>query len=330
MIKKISLIILIALALQSCNLGTSGSWQNDHIEKEKREEIKLLNDRLFKALMSGNTEGIKRLMAPELVEKVDSNFYNSIKNINISFNSKSYKIVDEYNVVNSSTGLSNTLMSDASADNGYIINYKAMNKDMYVSLLMPTGLDNELLVTAIYGKYGDEWKINILQFGQYSLFEKTAPDYYKLAQESYNKSYLIDAINYISLANQCLRPGNENFKYKKEKEITDFYTKVLNEANTNFALPMTLEKIDTKPKIFKIFPQITNEGFFPMVYYLSSINVKNVKALKDENDKVKVEVSKLFKGIDKDKKNVFYWAFNEMPDGVKLVEHYGFIDKLQE
>ncbi len=330
MIKKILLIILVAITLQGCNLGTSGSWQNDHIEKEKREEIKLLNDRLFKALMSGNIEGIKRLMAPELVEKVDSDFYNSIKNINTSFKSKSYKIIDEYNVVNSTTGLSNTLMSDASADNGYIINYKAMNKDMYVSLLMPTGLDNELLVTAIYGKYGDQWKINILQFGQYSLFKKTAPDYYKLAQESYNKSYLIDAVNYISLANQCLRPGNENFKYKKEKEITDFYTKVLNEANTNFALPMTLENIDTKPKIFKIFPQITNEGFFPMVYYLSSINVKNVKALKDENDKVKVEVSKLFKGIDKDKKNVFYWAFNEMPDGVKLVEHYGFIDKLEE
>lgn len=328
--KNILLIFLVALTLQSCNVGTSSSLKNERIHKEKREEIKILNDKLFKGIMNNDITGVKALMADKLIEKDGSEIEKSIKYINSSFKSGSYKILDEYYVTNSTTGLNNTLVSDVSGDNGYVLNYQAMNDDMYVSLLLPTGINNDLLITVIYGKYNDQWKINILQFGQYSLFKKTAPDYYKLAQESYRRSYLIDAVNYITLANQCLNPANEIFKYKKEKEITDFYAKLIKEANTKYTLPMTIENIDTKPKIFRIFPQITNEGFFPMVYYLSSIDLKDTKALKNENEKVKIEVSKLFKGIDKDKKNVFYAAFNEIPDGKKSIDHYGFVDKLKE
>jgi hypothetical protein len=79
--------------------------------------------------------------------------------------------------------------------------------------------------------------------------------------------------------------------------------------------------------VFRNFPELANGGVFPMVYNFSDINLKDTTALKTENEKVKKEASRMFTGIDKDKKYVFYWAFNEMPDGKKLVEHYGFIDK---
>ena len=42
---------------------------------------------------------------------------------------------------------------------------------------------------------------------------------------------------------------------------------------------------------------------------------------------VKKEVSRIFPGIDQDKKFVFYWAFNELPDGERIVEHYGYVDQ---
>ena len=54
------------------------------------------------------------------------------------------------------------------------------------------------------------------------------------------------------------------------------------------------------------------------------------RALKIENDKVKKEINVMFKGIDQNKKNVLYWVFNQIPDGKKMIEHYGFIDKLSE
>ena len=330
MIQRTLLIILTVLTIQSCNLSTSGTWKNDHIEKDTREQIKILNDKLFKAITSNDVTGVKALLSDKLLEKGTSDLDKIINQVSTSFKTDSYRILDEYDVHNSTAGIGNTLPSGISGDNDYILNYQALNKEMYVSLLLPNGVPNELLITAIYGKYNNGWKINILQFGQYSLFGKTAPDYFKLAKSSYDKSYLIDAVNYIGLSKQCLRPANDFFQYQKNKEINDFYEKAMQEVNSKFTFPMTLENIDTKPKVFRIFPEMINEGFFPMVYYLSDINLKDTTALKIENEKVKKEVDRLFTGIDKDKRFVFYWAFKEIPDGKKLVEHYGFIDKQTE
>jgi hypothetical protein len=325
--KKILLIILTILTLQNCNLGTSKIWVNENIEVEKKEQIKILNDKLFKAIISDDVKGVKALMSDKLLEIGIKDLDKLINQISTSFKSDGYRILDEYNVLNSTTGNINTLISTGSNENDYTINYHALNEEMYISLFLPTSIDNELLITAIYGKYEDQWKLNILQFGQYSLFKKTAPNYFKLAKESYNKSYIVDAVNYISLSKQCLMPANDFFHFQKEKEINEFYDKVMKEINSKHTFPMILDNIESKPKIFRIFPQMISEGFFPMVYYLSDIDLKDTIALKIENEKVKKEVGRLFTGIDKDKKFVFYWAFKEIPDGKKSVNHYGFIDQ---
>jgi hypothetical protein len=62
-----------------------------------------------------------------------------------------------------------------------------------------------------------------------------------------------------------------------------------------------------------------DEGYFPMVFYLSKINVKDTVSLKDEYGKVKSEVKNIFTGIGTRKKYVLYQAYNEMPDGIHRV-----------
>lgn len=333
MIKKIfsvTITIVIYFLFQSCGSGVSGTWTNEHIDKNKQEQIKVLNDKLFKAIINNDAAGVKALMSDQLIENAGADLDKLINQASTAFKADKYRILEAYNIQNSSPNMMNTLPSDASGDNDHVISFQAMNKEMYVSLLLPEGMNNELLITAIYGNYNNEWKLNILQFGQYSLFKKTAPDYYKLAKESYGQSYLIDAVNYISLSKQCLRPANNTFQYLKEKEINEFYEQLMKEVNTKYTFPMTLENIDTKPKIFRIFPEMINEGFFPMVYYVSEINLKDTTALKIENNKVKKEVGRLFTGIDKNKKFVFYKTANEVPDGTKAVEQYGFVDQLEK
>lgn len=327
MIQRTLLILLTVLTIQSCKLGTSETSKNENIDKETKEQIKTLNDKLFTAITTNNVNDVRLLMSDALLEKGVENLDTLVNQIFNSFKADSYRILDEYYVHNSTTGIGNTLPSGISGDNDYIIHYQALNKEMYVSLLLPNGLDNDLLLMVIYGKYGSDWKINILQLGQYSLFSKSAPDYYRLAKACYDKSYLIDAVNYLELAKLCLRPANDFFQYQKEKEINEFHIKIMNEAYSKYQFPLTLDKIASKPKVFRIFPQIMNEGFFPMVYYLTDISLKDTTALKLENEKVKKEVGRLFTGIDQDKKYVIYWAFNEAPDGIKLVEHYGYIDR---
>jgi hypothetical protein len=329
MIKKLLLIVVSIFGLQSCNVGGSRVWKNENIDKEKREQIKALNDKLFKSIINNDVVGTKALMSDKL-EKGSNDLDKLIKQVSSSFKADGYRILDEYNVKNSTTGIGNTLPSGVTGDNDYVISYQALNKEMYVSLMIPEDLDNELLITAIYGRYDNDWKINILQFGQYTLLNKTAPDYYKLAKASYDKSYLIDAVNFISLSKQCLSPANNFFRYQKDKEINEFHEMIMKEVNSKYQLPLTLDNVGTKPKVFRIYPEMLKDGVFPMIYYLSEINLMDTTALKIENKKVREEVGRLFTGIDQNKKFVFYWAFNKIPDGKTPVEHYGFIDKRTE
>jgi len=328
MLKKLLITLIIFISLQACNVGGSGIWKNENIDKAKRDEIHALNEKLFKSIINNDVAGVRSLMSGKLLEKGSIDLDQLIKRMSSSIEADNYRTLDEYNVKNSTTGIANTLPSGFSGDNDYVINYQALNKEMYVSLIL-CGRDSEILTTAIYGKYDSEWKINILQFGQYSLFKKPAPEYYKLAKASYDKSHLIDAVNLISISKQCLNPANNFFHYQKEKEINEFHELVMKEVDSKYQLPLTLGNITTKPKVFRIFPEMISEGFFPMVYYQSQINLNDTSALKLENKQVKKEVSRLFTGIDQDKKFVFYWAFNTMPDGKTPVEHFGFIDKLK-
>jgi len=66
-----------------------------------------------------------------------------------------------------------------------------------------------------------------------------------------------------------------------------------------------------------------------MIEYYSSISLGDTATLRLENDKINQEIGKVFKGIDKDKKFLFYKAYNELPNGKTPVKTYGFVKELQ-
>lgn len=326
MIKKTFLFILILIVNQSCNLNTTGTWKNKSVDRRKREEIKALNDKLFKAIHNNDVAVFNEVMSDSIKLNIDMD--KQLEDLHHSLKTDNYKVLDEYNVVSASADARNTLISDELADNSYEANYLASNKETYSSLLLTSDKDNEQLILLVYGKYGEEWKVNIFQYGQYRLLGKTAPEYLKLSQMSYLKGHLMNAMSYITIARQLLHPLNDFFRFKKETEINEFYKKVMTEANAKFPLPLTLENIETKPRIYKMVPQVTADGFFPMLYYVSSIHINDEAALKNENEKVKKEISRLFQGIEEEKKYIFYWVSNESQDAGKVAEQYGFVDTL--
>jgi len=327
MTARLFLFIFSFLVFQSCNVGTSGIWKNNHIDAETTAEIKLLNDKLFKAIANNDPSDLNTILSDSLLQQGAGikDFINQVHNV---FLSKSYKILDEYYVSSSTTGLSNTIPGVA-GDNSYVINYFAVNKEMFVSLLMPTEQENEALILAIYGKHKNVWKLNILKVGQYSLFKKNSIDYYKIAKSYYEKHNLLDAYININLSERLLRPVNDIFIFQKENEINSLTALIKTELNTKFPLPFAMDKISTAPKMFGISPEMSDEGFCPLVQYLTDINLKDTTLLKGENEKMKEEIKKLFSGVEKNNKYIFFRAFNKLPGGPEPVQHYGFIDHLR-
>jgi hypothetical protein len=65
-----------------------------------------------------------------------------------------------------------------------------------------------------------------------------------------------------------------------------------------------------------------------MVEYLTSIDLNDTVRTKVENELIHQSIGHIFKGIDKDKRYLYYKAYNEMPNGTTPVPTYGFVKKL--
>ncbi len=198
----ILLTILTAFGLQSCNVGTTGTWKDENIEQGLKNEIEALDRKVMEAVTTNNSDLLKSIMSDKLL-----------------------------------------------------------------------------------GKSGD----NIDQ----------------LIQQA---SSIITTTDYI---------------------ILNQFEKVMTEINSKYKFPMTLDAIDSKPQILSIYPLGMAEGYFPMIEYLTNLDLKDTVQTKAEYENIHLEIVKSFKGIDKDKDYIFYKAFSQMPDGKTQVPTYGFIKELK-
>jgi hypothetical protein len=325
-------LLLSAFLATSCQIGTSGSWKDENINKQIRDQISPLDNKLFNSIMTKNIPEVKKLLSPALLSSAGSTTDSLINKVAGALSPTGYNIVNEYYVKNTATDISNTVFSGlGGGSNDYAISYKALNNEMYVSVIKSKTSPTNALILAIYGKYGDEWKINILHIGEYSTLEKTAPDYYEDAVKLYNSGDMLDAAHKMMVASPLSAPGGEYFKYQNNDKMKDFYSKLLKTINTTYKFPFVVTGVKTHPQIFSVYPQYIDElghkGIFPAIRYISSINIDDTIALKAENQELHKSIGKIFKGIDQNNNFILYKAFNKMPNAQTNVDQYGFIQK---
>lgn len=325
---------LFLLILQSCTVDTTGTWKNDRINPEVKNQIAVLNKKLFKSLVAADITSAKKLMAPILIENSEKEISAIVGAFNENYKTTEYQVLDEYYTKNSGKNVTNVLLSARGDASDYKIAYLALNEEMYVSILVSKNLPVNFLIMAAYGKYNDGWKLNILQVGNYSILDKNATDFYKTALEQYKKGNLINAADQIIVASEIAHPAESHFSFNSDSEMQAFYSKVLKEVDNKYKFPMVLNNIKTEPSIFSINPQVLTvgnlKGVFPMIKYQSKIKLSDTIALKTENLEIQKSIVSKVSGIDKNNALVFYQAFNQTPNGKTLVQHYGFVQHISK
>lgn len=322
-------IVGLSILLQGCNVGASGSWKDENIQQSLKQEIRQLDETVIKSIITNDVELFKSLMSSKLLEQSGRNISNLVTQANSVIRSNNYEILHQFHVKNSSTGIGNTVMSGVGGEHDFVIRYQALNHDMFISLVVPESSHDHVLVTNIYGKYPEGWKLNIVQFGQYTVDGKTATELYSDAIKLYEQGYLMDAANSMFLSSQVTNPANQFWAYKNEEKMKNFYEKVIFELKSTYSFPIELDEISTKPEILNVYPQRIDEGYFPMVEYLTNIELSDTVKTKQENEQIQATIGQIFKGLDKNKKYVFYKAFAERPNGKTPVQTYGFIQNIE-
>jgi len=328
--RKIILGIFTALVFSTSCHGGGGTWKDNNIDPKIKAEIHELNNQIIDGFTEGNQDKIFSICSDKLLEQSKNNISILIQQSKTKFPKDKFTILNEYYQKNSSENVQTTVFSGISCDHDYVIGFNALNSESFVSVGYFKDDLWESSVVFIYGKYGNKWKLNIMQLGVLKLMNKDASDWYNVSKSDYEKGYLIDAINDFTLANQIMKPANEMWKYQKEKEIIDFGQKVMSEINSKYSFPMTVDYVKSKPQIFRIFPQGMAEGYYPTIQYTTTLDMNDSIKLSKECDEIHSRIGELYKGIDKNKKMIFYRAFKSIPTGTTPVENFGFIRRYKE
>ncbi len=323
--------ITLVACIYSCKFSVNGEWKDDHINNDVRNEISALNKKLLQNVKDDNVPAIKEMMSKILIDSSGTKIDTLINNTSHNILGSDYTIINEFYTKNTTDNLTLNLFSGNGDDNDYQISYEALNKEMYTSLLIPHTGHGNAVVLVCYGKYNSGWKINVLYFGVRRVFNKTAPDYYSIARDEYDKGNLINAAEMMAIAKELSRPLSEYFKYKNDDAMKDFYTKVITEGNKYYHFPITAN-ISTHPQIFSIIPQIvdqgTPQGVFPIIRYKSSIPQTDTTALKAEKDNLQKVIGSVFKGITTENDYIIYQACDKIPASAsEIIHRYGFLER---
>jgi hypothetical protein len=240
----------------------------------------------------------------------------------------SFTLVDEYYVVNKYI-LADTISALNEGVNNHRIIYPGSAREMYIAFYMPKDKKaaNRSLITAVFSNLDYGWKLTRLDLALYSINGKTSPELYKYALQEYSKGYLAAAAYTMQLATNCARP-TDTWMYEKEKEIFDFASQVVGEANGKYLYPVVIKQVSTEPLLLGIYSNNADEGTFPMISYQSKIKLSNVEAIKKEQQQIKKVIGQVYPGIDKGRKYLYYAAYNEMPSATKNVAKYEIKDQL--
>lgn len=312
------------------NLNVAGMWKDDNIDPKIKAKIYKLNNQFVEGFTKSNPDTVFDICSDKLLETGKNDLNMLILQMGKNYLKEDFKILNDFYNKSTTKNSRTRVLTGLSDNHDYSIGFKAINNEVFVSVGYFDEFPVQMGFTFIYGKYNDKWKLNIIQIGVLMIMEKDAFDWYTSAKKEFEKGHLIDASIHISLARQMIKPANELWLYQKEDEIIKYSEEVTKEINSKYTFPLMVDYVETKPQIYRIYPQVMSEGGFPMIEYTTKIELSDTVNLAKENDEIHNKIGQLFKGIEKGKKMIFYSASNSIPRGYQPVKTYGFIKYLEE
>jgi len=323
--KHIIVLLVIASILPGCFWKEAGSWKNGRINLSQRAEFHDLDDKLLQGLKNADNDQLGFVESRTLIE--DPSVTREVNQISELFQKSDFKLMDEYYVVNRYKE-TDTIETNTTGLNNYRLIYNGRAQEMYIAFFVQKAGNLKYMITAVFCKFSYGWKVYTLNYDIYAINGKTAPELYQAAQSAYDKQYFVNALNFSELAHSCVRPG-PIWAYAAEDSINAFYYRLHDESKNKLKYPIVLNTISTHPKIFKVFAGNFNDGYYPMVYYQSSINISDTAAIRKENNAMMKVLPAILPGIDKDNKWLLFTAFNKLPNMNESVDRYEMDNRLK-
>jgi hypothetical protein len=310
------------LIVQAC-VTVPGSWKNEKISSGKRDDFHQLNSDALRYLKANDPKGLRALLSKEMLGENNERLVELISN---RLTDNPYDLLDEYYVVNRYRD-TDTVATQGGDIKRYAMIYPYAATQMYFAFFIPKKPASKYMISLIFAKFDYGWKIIKMELAPYTINGKTAPELFDLAEDEYNKKYLQAALNNVTLALSCITPCSY-WRYPQQHETAIFYGKLTALVEERYRYPLVLKQVSTGPMILRVYSKTTDDGTFPLIYYMTHFNVSDTNAVKKENLQIRSAVKKIMPGLDEGSPYIYYSAFNKEPTGYETVDHFDMIEKL--
>lgn len=314
--------LLLAISLTACTF--TESKKDNQIDPQIKDQIHVLSDRIFNGFVQNKPENVLTTCSDRLLNNREE-IKKLMQLLQGNLQMRNLRILNEYYQKNASKKNVGIVSSGQNNNHDYVIRYEALDKEMYVLVGSFITKTDQKCITLIFGKHDNHWKLSGLQAGLLKIMNKDAYDWYRLAKSDYERGYYIDALCNINLSTQLLKPANHFWQYQKEREIETFEQKITKQIYSKYSFPLTVNEVETKPVIFRVYPQVMPDGCYPLIMYTTSVDFDDVQKLAKECNAIHDQIGKLFKGIENNNKKILYRPFKTIPTGTETGKQYGFM-----
>ncbi|QQL50387.1 hypothetical protein [Mucilaginibacter ginkgonis] len=321
---KTALLIIASGYLYSCNSSSPapGIYKDAGIPSAKRNEFHNLTDSLFAFLKAGREGAIESMISRDLM---DNNANKRTRELVANqLKANKYSLFDDYYIVPKP---GDDKFLNAKADS-LGLRLDSVARETYIALYIPKESANQKMISLVYGKFNYGWRLDKIELAPYTKNGRAAKELFDRARSQYARGYLVDAVNSMTGAIECATPSEELLPPDHSK-TSALYGIIVNQANDKYKFPLVLNNVPGKPVIFRIGTIEMKDGTYPTISYLSKISIKDTAAVREQNNAVKKIIGNVLKGIDKDKKYLVYYIYNEKPNSYTNSYSFDITDKLQ-
>lgn len=317
--------IWIFLFLLSCQLRNEPVLEGDRVNMEDKREIDKMIAQIHKGLQKKDGGYINNILSDEL------------KTALVNYTEKIQELVNEVHL-DSQNFLRNTVFECQINNNIFSKIGTVESKENHFSFVFPIRRHvyvklftlssateyEKYLVSTIFIKEKQRWKLGGFYIGYYSYYGRNAHDLYSEASiHYYNDNYVL-AYLYSQMMLATINPANTNLRYNLEDEMKQLGQDALEKLKSVSGLPAIVETVPTKPEIFEVRVQLSHRIPSPIVYYKTSVSLANYKALEDENKQIHKIIENYLPNAKAIFDSVCYVAVNEFPNNYKAVDQISF------
>ncbi len=327
------LALLLPIIISGCDVPTITSHivknrtaENYTIDEQMRSDINDLDIKLFSALKLQDYGQVSDMVTDELKKKFARKLRDTLMpRLAYLLRGRSYSNHEEFYVERVQAAAPIRLSS--AKDYPHTLTFNNGGQITYISSLILNGDNDDMLLTLVYVLINREWKINLMEIGQYKVGGRFPWQMYELARKYKERGDLMDALNAATIAAMCIRPCENHIIFSNDKEIRSYKDQLQKEVDSKLHFPMAVPGVGTHPQVVGIRYEYLPQGLYPAIIYQTSLNLDDTAATKRENERIHEKITDLFHGLTTNNEYILYLACNELPNGQNEVKNHRFVKK---